>query len=72
MKSFRIEVFDGGGHLTFLTSAKNHKTAFLAEMYEKLERDERELLLLAEKDPSMKEMAEADLANMKIEKEDKN
>jgi peptide chain release factor 1 len=39
---------------------KNHKTAFLAEMYEKLLKDEAELLALMEKDPSMKEMGQAD------------
>lgn len=42
---------------------KNHKTAYLAEMYEKLLKDEKELLMLSEKDPSMKELAEADLAS---------
>ncbi len=42
---------------------KNHKTAYLAEMYEKLLKDEKELVMLSEKDPSMKELAEADLAS---------
>src|SRR3989344_7219698 len=41
---------------------KNHKTAYLAEMYEKLNRDEAELLSIADKDSSMKEMAQNDLA----------
>ncbi|MEK7184525.1 MAG: PCRF domain-containing protein, partial [Patescibacteria group bacterium] len=40
---------------------KNHKTAFLAEIYEKLLKDEAELLALIQKDPSMKEMADIDL-----------
>ena len=45
---------------------KNHKTAYLAEMYEKLVKDEGELLMMvkeAEKngDASMKELAEADI-----------
>ncbi len=40
---------------------KNHKTAFLAEMYEKLEKDEKELLSLAN-DPSMADLAKSDLA----------
>jgi peptide chain release factor 1 len=45
---------------------KNHKTAYLAEMYEKLLKDEQELLVMvkeAEKtgDASMKELAETDI-----------
>jgi len=45
---------------------KNHKTAYLAEMYEKLLKDEQELLIMvkeAEKtgDASMKEFAEIDI-----------
>jgi len=45
---------------------KNHKTAYLAEMYEKLLKDEQELLIMvkeAEKtgDASMKELAEIDI-----------
>ena len=45
---------------------KNHKTAYLAEMYEKLLKDESELLVMvreAEKtgDASMKELAETDI-----------
>ena len=42
---------------------KNHKTAYLADMYEKLLRDEKEVLEMA-KDASMKEMAEADLKDL--------
>lgn len=40
---------------------KNHKTAYLAEMYERLIKDEADILAMVEKDPSMKEMAQADL-----------
>lgn len=40
---------------------KNHKTAFLAEMYEKLLKDEAELLSLIEKDSTMKDMAQSDI-----------
>src|ERR1039458_2581721 len=42
---------------------KNHKTAFLSEMYEKLLKEEAEILEMA-KDASMREMAEADLKNL--------
>lgn len=47
---------------------KNHKTAYLAEIYEKLIKDEAEIISLSESDPSMKEMAEADLANIALQK----
>jgi peptide chain release factor 1 len=47
---------------------KNHKTAYLAEMYEKLLKDEAELLSIIEKDPSMKEIAEADLVTIAEQK----
>ncbi len=47
---------------------KNHKTAYLAEMYEKLEKEEAELLSMSEKDPSLKEMAQADLASFSEQK----
>ncbi len=40
---------------------KNHKTAFIAEIYEKLLKDEAELLSMIAKDSTMKEMAEGDL-----------
>src|ERR1035437_1237603 len=40
---------------------KNHKTAYLADMYEKLQKDEVELLVMA-KDPSMKDLADTDIA----------
>lgn len=44
---------------------KNHKTAYLAEIYEKLQKDEADLLSLMEKDPSMKELGQADLELIK-------
>lgn len=42
----------------------NPKTAFLAEMYEKLLKDEAELHVMIEKDSSLKEMGENDLASI--------
>lgn len=47
---------------------KNHKTAYLAEIYEKLLKDEADIISLSESDPSMKEMAESDLANIALQK----
>ncbi len=52
---------------------KNHKTAFLAEMYDKLLKDEKEILAMiadAEKagDTAMKELAQADLAGITEQK----
>jgi peptide chain release factor 1 len=47
---------------------KNHKTAYLAEIYEKLLKDEADLNSLLSSDPSMKEMAENDLANISLQK----
>ncbi|MDO8579515.1 MAG: PCRF domain-containing protein [bacterium] len=49
---------------------KNHKTAYLAEIYEKLERDERDLRALMETDTSMRDMGKADLENIKTQKRD--
>jgi peptide chain release factor 1 len=43
----------------------NPKTAFLAGMYEKLLKDEKEMKTMAEKDPSLKEMADADLVSIR-------
>jgi peptide chain release factor 1 len=42
----------------------NPKTSFLAGMYEKLLKDEQEVRTMIEKDPSLKEMGEADLASI--------
>lgn len=43
----------------------NPKTAFLASQYEKLIKDENEMKVLAEKDPSLKEMADSDLVSIR-------
>ena len=47
---------------------KNHKTAYLAEIYEKLLKDEADILLILEKDPSMKDIAEVDLNSIREQK----
>lgn len=47
---------------------KNHKTAYIAEMYEKLLKEEAELLSMSQKDDSMKELVLADLLNIKDQK----
>ncbi|MEK7163377.1 MAG: PCRF domain-containing protein [Patescibacteria group bacterium] len=49
---------------------KNHKTAYLANMYEKLEHDEVQLRALMEADPNMKEMGAAELINIETQKKD--
>ncbi len=43
----------------------NPKTAFLAGMYEKLLKDEKDMKAMAENDPSLKDMAEADLVSIR-------
>ncbi len=47
----------------------NHKTSYLASLYEKLVNDEAEVLALAASDPSMKELAEDDLKSLKEQKD---
>lgn len=47
---------------------KNHKTAYLAEMYEKLLKDEADLISLSEKDASMQDLAKADLESISLQK----
>jgi len=47
---------------------KNHKTAYLAEMYEKLQKEEAELLAMGGKDESMKELAESELVSISEQK----
>lgn len=47
---------------------KNHKTVFLADIYEKLLKDEADIFSMLEKDPSMKELAQADLDAITIQK----
>ena len=46
----------------------NPKTAFMASLYEKLLKDEVETKNMAEKDPSMKELVEADLHSIEEQK----
>lgn len=48
----------------------NPKTSFLAGMYEKLGRDEAELLATVAKDPSYKELAEGELASLAEQKKE--
>ena len=40
---------------------KNHKTTYLVEMYEKLQKEEADLLSMSQKDPSMKDMAHTEI-----------
>lgn len=44
---------------------KNHKTAYLAQMYEKLQKDEADILSMMEKDSSIKDLAQNDLISIK-------
>src|SRR3954462_10429627 len=46
---------------------KNQKTSYLADMYIQLEKNEAELLAMV-KDPSMKELAEGELSDIKLQK----
>ena len=46
---------------------KNNKTAYLAERYETLIREEGQLVKLTEKDPGLKEMAEEELSGIRAE-----
>jgi len=47
----------------------NPKTAYLAETFSRLQKDEDELRVLSAEDPSMKAMAEEELANFEQEKQ---
>lgn len=49
---------------------KNHKTSYLADMYEKLDREELDLKALIDADPSMRELGTADLENIVLQKRD--
>ncbi|HEY9480639.1 MAG TPA: PCRF domain-containing protein [Candidatus Paceibacterota bacterium] len=49
---------------------KDHKTSYLADMYEKLLHDEEELKTLMQADASMAEMGKADLENIDLQKKD--
>lgn len=49
---------------------QNKKTSYLADSFEDLEKREEELVALAASDPSMKELAEGDLADFRVQKEE--
>ncbi len=49
---------------------KNHKTSYLADMYEKLEKDEADLKALMASDASMLEMGKADMEHIVAQKAD--
>lgn len=51
------------------TLKKNPKTQYLADMYIQLEKNEAELHDVISKDPSMKELAEAELVDLKTQKD---
>jgi len=48
---------------------KNHKTAFLTQEYERLSREERDVLKLSEDDPSMGDLAREEAAELVAQKE---
>jgi peptide chain release factor 1 len=47
---------------------ENHKTAYLAETFERLSDEERELLHMVEKDPSLKDLGAQDLDTIRTQK----
>ncbi|PJE74228.1 MAG: peptide chain release factor 1 [Candidatus Taylorbacteria bacterium CG10_big_fil_rev_8_21_14_0_10_41_48] len=49
---------------------KNHKTSYLADMYEKLDKEEIDLKALMETDDSMRELGQADLENIEVQKKE--
>lgn len=49
---------------------KNHKTSYLAEMYEKLDKEEVDLKVLMDSDPTMKEMGLAEIENIEVQKKE--
>lgn len=49
---------------------ENHKTSYLVDMYEKLDKDEADIDVLIKNDPGMKELAEEDKKNIILQKED--
>ncbi|HVU06792.1 MAG TPA: PCRF domain-containing protein [Candidatus Paceibacterota bacterium] len=49
---------------------KNHKTSYLADMYEKLDKDETDLKALMASDASMADMGKADLESIDAQKKD--
>ena len=52
------------------TYKTNHKTQYLAEMYEKLLSEEQQVLNMLEKDPSMKELGSEELRKITEQKTD--
>ena len=48
---------------------ENPKTAYFAETYKKLEKDEASTLEMIQTDPTLKDLAEADLESIKVQKE---
>ncbi|MDQ3014369.1 MAG: PCRF domain-containing protein [bacterium] len=49
---------------------KNHKTTYLADMYMKLEKDEAETQAMLAADPSMAELVQGELENIKSQKDE--
>ncbi len=47
---------------------RNHKTAYLAEIYEKLQKEEADIIEMVKNDSSIKEMADIDLQNIQLQK----
>lgn len=48
---------------------ENHKTSYLAESYERLDEEERELAAMLAKDASLKELADSEFATIKEQKD---
>ncbi|MCR4311264.1 MAG: PCRF domain-containing protein [Candidatus Taylorbacteria bacterium] len=46
---------------------KNHKTSYLAERYEALQKEERDLLDMAEKEKGLEELADEELSHIRVE-----
>jgi len=49
---------------------QNHKTGYLVDMYEKLEKDEADLVALKSSDPAMASMADSELETIRLQKDD--
>ncbi|MFA6397353.1 MAG: PCRF domain-containing protein [Candidatus Paceibacterota bacterium] len=48
---------------------KNHKTSYLAENYENLEKEETNIKEMVEKDPTLNDLAEEEIGNIRTQKE---
>jgi peptide chain release factor 1 len=46
---------------------ENHKTSYLANLYEKLQKDEEDVIVMSQSDPSMQSMVKEELASIKIQ-----